>query len=124
MLSSWMIIFIHGVVPHLHADHSDYDLHPAEESHHIGCTQDHSDEDSTLDLNTISQCTHDHNSTVCHFNPNLFSQLDYDFAFVYDIKVEADVPDASFVVESPDTQPKYKKPPLLAETALRAPPQV
>ena len=82
LLLSWTIIFLHGMIPHLHADHSDHNPDSNDCQHSSNSKHMHGDEknDSTWLLASNSQ---EHNESVCHFNPNLFSQLNLDVSFVH-----------------------------------------
>ncbi|MEE4115530.1 MAG: hypothetical protein V2I37_05145 [Marinilabiliaceae bacterium] len=121
LMVSWMIIFLHAVVPH----HHDNDTAAAYESHNCS----HSCADSginglTGDLSPVFAAgpDHDHSSEACHFNPNLFSNFNIDSGFISAGKTELTFKQELQQVSRPDVRPRLKKPPLLSSSALRAPP--
>lgn len=123
LLLSWTIIFLHGLVPHLHADHPNHDHNSNECRHSTDSNHMNADEKDNSPWLMASD-SHDHNESVCHFNPNLFSQLNLDVSFVQAEDFEAIEIREKVVFTRPDTEPKIKKPPLLSTSALRAPPSV
>jgi hypothetical protein len=123
LLLSWLIIFMHGVVPHLHANHTDYDLHGEDQHHQSDCGHNHSESENYAE--GIILCdSHDHDSSLCHFNPNLFSQLDIDCSFLFVSLLESRVCEIPVYIVNPDAQKEFKKPPLITNNSLRAPPTI
>lgn len=120
LLISWFVIFMHGVIPHLHANHSDLDLHSGES--HATCTHSYGIESHDHEPGLYAQDMHSHNSSICHYNPNLFSQLDLDTLFACVLSVDFVFSDITVEIQRPDTHPKYIKPPLITCIALRGPP--
>ena len=113
LIVSWMIIFLHAVVPH----HHDNDTAAAYNNH--SCS--HSCADSgindqggdSLPLYAAGP-DHDHSSAACHFNPNLFSNFNIDFSFISTDKTELPFKQDLQSVSRPDVRPRLKKPPLLS----------
>lgn len=120
---SWFMIFMHGVIPHLHDNHTAYDP-TTKGSDHLNCIHSQILSSAGDDLGMHFINSHEHNSSICHFNPNLFSQLDIDYLFVFSPVCNFVFSDVFTDIQKPDTQSRYKKPPHLASNALRAPPLV
>jgi len=122
LLASWFVIFMHGVIPHMHANHSAIEMHAGEYSDQLNCTHSSSNNYSVNEHGLNLESQHRHNSNVCHFNPNMFSQLDIDYSFIYTPIGSPLFSDLIPDIRVPDLQTRYKKPPLLSSSALRAPP--
>ncbi len=124
LLISWFVIFMHGVIPHMHSDHAALDIHTEKGSVHLSCIHSDKTNSDGSDQYLYWRSTHDHNSKVCHFNPNLFPQLNLDYSFIYTPICSFLFSDVIANIQRPDTQSRYKKPPLLAKNSLRGPPLV
>lgn len=124
LLISWLVIFMHGVIPHLHANHDILDLHSAESSGSFECIYSHDIDSHQYGQSPYFLNKHNHNSNVCHFNPNLFSQLDLDYSYILTPECDFRFSDIIVDIQRPETQTRYKKPPLLTYNSLRAPPLV
>ncbi len=119
---SWMVIFLHGIVPHMHADHGEHKPHSSVCTHADSHHKHHGEiEETDNDLILYSSATHaDH--SVCHFNPNLFSQINIDVSYISEISSEIIFVKAGIEIIYQDVLLKFTKPPLLTCSLLRAPP--
>lgn len=109
----WFVIFIHGVIPHMHAH-----------NHEVFCTHSHNHDTQAPLGSIISAFNHEHNQTVCHFNPNLFAKLTLDSSFINTEPETIEISLEEIEVTTDRTELKCNKPPLLIGHGLRAPPLV
>lgn len=81
MLLAWLVIFVHGVIPHNHNDHRDAHCHSI--LHH-DCSDD---KDNTFADNhhyhlTTAGDDYDHSSVICHFTSELVNNAGQDHVFI------------------------------------------
>jgi len=122
MLLSWMVIFLHGVIPHNHnSSHKPGCHHIVHASasghdHHSECN--HTDDKIAY----LSNSHADESETICHFSAKLFQNLQIDGFFVVESGWKATykaLPAAGLRSFSP----AFKKPPAFRSCMLlRAPP--
>ena len=123
MLLSWMIIFLHGVIPHNHHPSQKAGCHhivhnaPLSNEHHQDCDKAHE--------KTILYTAHSHESeTICHFSTSLFQNLQIDSLFIVKSvwnQAYTEVPLTGLLYYTPG----FKKPPAYQNCRLlRAPPYI
>jgi len=72
---AWMIIFMHGVIPHNHQQEHKGDCNSV-----IHCCHDSEPGDVSIHFN---ETTHnDHHHLICHFNSGLYNHIDTDNHFL------------------------------------------
>lgn len=119
MLLSWMVIFLHGVIPHNHhLNHKPgchYIIHNTTVSHEQQNACDHGDKESPLYHSADSE-------KICHFNTKLFQNSEIDNFFIAESGWQipyALVPETKVIKIGSD----LKKPPAFRSCMLlRAPP--
>ncbi len=118
---AWLIIFMHGVIPHMHVhDLAGIESHSSDCSHGGLCSDNHDTDDSERGI--LSTSGHNHNEAVCHFNPNLFSQLSLDASFIFEHSSGFDIPVEPADLPITTSETRCNKPPLIKGRGLRAPP--
>ena len=121
LIFSWTVIFLHGVIPHIH-DHGNL---PAKSDHNLthSCSGQHINAESGENLPLfIAGSDRNHSNEACHFNPNLFPNINIDNNFIYVEIIEVSIEQEEVAISSPDVRPQLKKPHLLSTRGLRAPP--
>lgn len=89
MMLAWLVIFLHGVIPHNHNDHSLPGCHQVvhheeshhEDSHHDSDTHDDCNNEQGIISNTYSSCEK-HDAITCHYVSNMFRIYHIDKVFI------------------------------------------
>ena len=116
---AWMLIFLHGVIPHNHSDdicHYNNDIIHSDSGD--GVNQEN---DNTV---WLSQSDNHLHANICHFSTNLFLKITPDHFFTTSSVPEITSVRFHITTTAAFIESDWNRPPLITSRTLRAPPSI
>ena len=80
MLLAWMIIFLHGIIPHIHHEHRSLNCHQIWHFNHVPSTMEKTNNEGII---MLSAAGNNHSEVlICHFSTELMHETHLDYLFI------------------------------------------